>query len=155
VHEEGQVQRLVRAEGIEHGRARVRKQQHVGLVDLLEPANRRAVEHPALGEHIRVEGLSRHGEVLHGSGQVAEAHVDELHPLGLDEPQYLVAACEHELSLGAAAVLAAGALVPAPSVCHPASRQIRLLRMAAASGTRRMYSSGPAQHNLHRAPGGD
>ena len=110
VHEERQVQRLVRTERVKDRRAGVWKQQHVRFVNLLETADRRAVEHPALGEDALIERLSRHREVLHGAGQVAEAHVDELHPLRLDEPQYLVAACEHQLSLGAAAALTAGAV---------------------------------------------
>ncbi len=68
-------------------------------MNLLKAANRRTIKHPALGEDALVEGLGRHGEVLHGAGQVAEPHVNELHTFGLYEPQYLIATCEHQLSL--------------------------------------------------------
>jgi hypothetical protein len=37
----------------------------VRLVDGLEPADRRPVEHLALGEERLVDGLGRHVEVLH------------------------------------------------------------------------------------------
>jgi hypothetical protein len=37
--------------------------------------------------------------VLHGAGQVTEPYVDELDSLGCYEPQNLVTACEHPLSL--------------------------------------------------------
>src|SRR5580698_1303656 len=70
VDEEGQVQRLVCPEWVEYRGGRIRQQEHVRLVDLLEAAYRRAIEHPALGEDVRIERLGRHGEVLYGAGQV-------------------------------------------------------------------------------------
>ena len=99
---------------------RVRQQQHVRLVDLLEAADRRAVEHQAVAEDLLVEGLRGHREVLHGPGQVAEPDVDELHPLGLDEPQDLIAAGEHPLSLAPLAPLAGWR--PASGRCWNARR---------------------------------
>ena len=98
-HGEGQVQRLVLAERVEHGGGRVRYQQHVGLVDRLEAADRRSVEHPALGEHVRVERLHRNGEVLHGARQVTEPDVNELHVFLSDEPEDFFSTAEHQPSL--------------------------------------------------------
>ena len=54
------------------------QQLHVGLVDLLEPADRRAVEHQAVGEDPLAERRGGHGEVLHRARQVTEPDVDEL-----------------------------------------------------------------------------
>ena len=98
-HRERQVQRLVLAERVEHGRRRVRQQQHVGLVDGLEPADGRAVEHPPLGEDVRVEGRHRDGEVLDGTRQVAEPDVNELHLLLSDEREDFFGRTEHQPSL--------------------------------------------------------
>jgi hypothetical protein len=114
VHEERQVQRLVLAEDVDHRRARVRHQQHVRFMDLLEPADRRAVEHQPVLEHPAVERLDRHGEVLHGAGQVAEPDVDELDPLVGYVPQDLITAAEHQLSLAASASLARIVCRPVP-----------------------------------------
>jgi len=61
VHEERDVQRGVLAERVEHGRGRVGHEKHVGLVDLLEPADRGAIEHQPVGEGLLVEALHRHG----------------------------------------------------------------------------------------------
>ncbi len=57
---------------------RIGKQQHVGLVDRLEPANRGAVERQPFLEHGLVERVDRNGEVLHGARQIAEADIDVL-----------------------------------------------------------------------------
>ena len=59
VHEERQVERLVRAERVDDRGRRVRQQQHVGLVDLLEAADRRAVEHQPVGEYALLERRRR------------------------------------------------------------------------------------------------
>ena len=53
-----------------------------------------------VGEEVLVDRLSRHVEVLHDTGQVAEADVDELDVLVLDETQDLVRVAEHSSSLG-------------------------------------------------------
>ncbi len=87
------------AERVEHGGRRVRDQQHVGLVDRLEAADRRAVEHPALGEDVRVERLHRNGEVLHGARQVREPDVNELHVFLSDEREDFFSTAEHQPSL--------------------------------------------------------
>ena len=96
VHEEREVQGLVRAERVEHRRGRVRQQLHVGLVDLLETADRRAVEHEAVGEDAVTEGLRGHGEVLHRPRQVTEPDVDELHVLRRDEAEDFLGTAEHQ-----------------------------------------------------------
>ncbi len=99
VHEEREVQRLAGPERVDHGGGRVGQQQHVRFVDLLEAADRGAVEHQSVAEDLRVKGLRRDREMLHRPRQVAEPDVDELHRLRLDEPQHLIAACEHPPSL--------------------------------------------------------
>ena len=63
---------------------------HVGLVDRLEAADRGPVEHLTDGEEVLVDRLSRHVEVLHDTGQIAEPNVDELDVLVLDEREDLV-----------------------------------------------------------------
>ena len=96
VHEEREVQGLVRPERVEHRGGRVGQQLHVGLVDLLEPADRRAVEHEAVGEDPLTERRRGHGEVLHRSRQVAEPDVDELHVFLCDEAEDLLGTAEHQ-----------------------------------------------------------
>ena len=94
------VQRLLRPERVDVRGRHVRDELHVGLVDRLEPADRRAVEHLAVGEEVRVEGLGRHVEVLHDARQVAETDVDELDVLVPDEGQDFLGVAEHPLLLG-------------------------------------------------------
>ena len=86
------------AERVDEGGGRVREQHHVGLVDRLEAADRRAVEHQAVVEDALVERLGRDVEVLHDAGQVAEPDVDELDVLVLDVLQDLVGVVEHDTS---------------------------------------------------------
>ena len=78
VHEEVEVQRLGGAERVDLGGVEVGQQHHVGLVDRLEAANRRAVEGQAVLEHAVVERRGRDREVLHDTGQIAEPDVDVL-----------------------------------------------------------------------------
>ena len=85
VHGEVHDQRFGVAKRIDGRGFRIGKQQHVGLVDGLESANRRAVEGQPVLEHGFVEGIDRNGEVLHGARQVAEADVDVLDVLVLGE----------------------------------------------------------------------
>ena len=59
-----------------------------------------------VGEEVLVDRLRRHVEVLHHAGQVAEADVDELDVLVLDELQDLVGVAEHPSSFGVAAMAA-------------------------------------------------
>ena len=97
VDEEVDVQRLGLAERVEVRRRRVREQRHVGLVDRLEAADRGAVEAEAVVEDALVERRHRHREVLHDAGQVAEADVDHLDALVLDELEQLIAVVEHSV----------------------------------------------------------
>ena len=85
MHEEVHVQRPGFAERVDGRGFRIGQQQHVGLVDRLEPANRGAVEGQAFLEHGLVEDVNRNCEVLHGARQVTEADVDILNVLVLDE----------------------------------------------------------------------
>ena len=96
---EVQRERLRRAERVDVCRRRVGDQLHVRLVDRLEAADRRAVEHQAVDEEVLVEGARRHVEVLHDARQVAEPDVDELDVLVLDVAQDLVGVLEHPTSL--------------------------------------------------------
>jgi hypothetical protein len=75
-------------ERVDDGRRGVRHQDHVGLVDALPAGDRRAVEHLAVGEQALVDGMRRHGDVLLLAARVAEAEVDELRALVLDQLQY-------------------------------------------------------------------
>ena len=67
----------------------IRHQQHVGLLDLLEAPDRRAVEPGTLLEAVQRQLVRRHRVVLHQAGQVGEAKVDDLDALGLDQAQDL------------------------------------------------------------------
>ena len=57
---------------------RVEHQQHVRLVDLLEPADRRPVERDAVLEGVRLQHVGRDGEMLPDAGQVGEAEIHHL-----------------------------------------------------------------------------
>ena len=80
-------ERLVLQERVDHGGVRIRHQDHVRLLDLLEAADRRAVEPVALLEGVRRELVGGDREVLHQAREVAEAEVDDLDPLALDDPE--------------------------------------------------------------------
>jgi len=95
-------ERLLTPERVDEGGLRVGDELHVRLVDRLEAADRRPVEHQPLGEHVGVERLGGGGEVLHHTRQVAEAHVHELHALVADVAQDLVSVAEHASSSPAA-----------------------------------------------------
>ena len=79
----------VLAERIEHRGVRIRDQEHVRLLDLLETADRRTVESETVLEHVLGELVRRNREVLHQSRQVAEPNVDDLDVAVLDELQYV------------------------------------------------------------------
>ena len=68
----------VLGEGVHDRGVRVRNQDHVRLLDLLEAADRRAVETEALLEGILGNLFERDREVLHQSGKVREPDVEEL-----------------------------------------------------------------------------
>ena len=65
----------------------VRHQEHVGLLDLLEAADGRAVEADPVLEDASVELRDGDREVLHQARQVAEAEVDDLRPALLQHGQ--------------------------------------------------------------------
>src|SRR5271166_4695468 len=67
-------------------------------MDLLEPADGRAVEHEAVGEDFFTERHGGHGEVLHRSRQVTEPDVDELHVFLRDKAEDLFGTAEHQPS---------------------------------------------------------
>ncbi len=75
--------------GSSDGGVRVREQEHVRLLDLLEAPDRGAVEAVALGEAVLGQGVGGNGEVLHEPRKIAEAEVDDLDALALDEGQDL------------------------------------------------------------------
>jgi hypothetical protein len=83
-------QRPAGPERVDERRVRVGDQDHVRFLDLLEAADRRAVEPDALLEHVGRELRRRHREVLHQAGQVTETHVDDFDALVADELQHLV-----------------------------------------------------------------
>ena len=64
---------------------RVGDQEHVGLLDLLEPADRRPVEAETVLEDVGGQLVRGDGEVLHEPGKVAESHVDDVDTCVLDQ----------------------------------------------------------------------
>ena len=86
-HEAVDHERLAGPERVDVGRRRVGHQDHVRLLDLLEPPDRRAVEAVAVLERRLAQHPRRDGDVLHDAGEVAEAEVDELDALRLDHGQ--------------------------------------------------------------------
>ncbi len=74
-------------ERIDDRRARIRHQDHVGLVDALPTGDRRAVEHLAVFENAGIELVLRHRYVLLFAARVGEPEVDELDAFFLDELQ--------------------------------------------------------------------
>ena len=59
------------------------QEQHVALVDRLEPADARAVEAQAFREAVDLELPDRDAEVLPRPGEVDEPNVHDLDALGL------------------------------------------------------------------------
>src|SRR5439155_14626634 len=72
----------------ERGR-RVGDEHHVGLRDLLEAADRRAVEAEPLVEGVLVERMDRQPDVLPCAGQVDELEVDHPHVVLLGEGEHV------------------------------------------------------------------
>ncbi len=85
LHEAVDVQRLVGPEGVDDRRVGVGDQEHVGLLDLLEPPDRRAVEAVPVLERLLRQLVGRDGEVLHQAGEVAETEVDDFDVLALHQ----------------------------------------------------------------------
>ena len=82
-------ERRVLAERVDDRRVRVGDQEHVGLLDLLEAADRRAVEPVALVEAVRRQLVDRHREVLHEPGEVTEPEVHDLGARVLGQLQHV------------------------------------------------------------------
>ena len=76
------------AKRVEHRRVRIREQEHVGFLYLLEPSDRRPVESDSFVEDLIGESVCRNGEMLGQSWQVYEPEVDDLDTLVLDQAQY-------------------------------------------------------------------
>jgi hypothetical protein len=85
-------------ERVEDRRARVGDQDHVRLLDLLEPADRGTVEAVALLEPLLGQLVGRDREVLHQPGQVGEA---EVHDLDLGVPDQVENVSDRFGQLGA------------------------------------------------------
>jgi hypothetical protein len=81
-HEAVDHQGGMRQERVDVRSLRVRHQEHVGLLDLLESADGRSVEPVAGLEPVLGELVDGDGEVLHQAGKVAEPEVHHLR-LGL------------------------------------------------------------------------
>ena len=77
LHVADQHQRRHGGERIHLRRRRVGDQQHVGLVDRLESADRRAVEPEAILEDVLPQLRHRDREVLPEAGEIDEAQVDD------------------------------------------------------------------------------
>ncbi len=86
VDEAVDIEGLVIAERVDHRGRRVRQEDHVGLVDLLEAADRRSVEAVSLAHRILGQLVNRNRKVLHETGQIAEPEIDDLHTLVSCEP---------------------------------------------------------------------
>ena len=80
----------MRAERIEERGLLVRHQQHVGGVDLLEAADRGAVEAEALVDRVDVDRPGGERGVLPHPGQVGEAQVDHFDAVVLDRLDHVV-----------------------------------------------------------------
>ena len=87
-------------ERIEDRGGRVRQQQHVGLVDLLEAADGRPVEADPVGERLLVQAPQRHPHVLPRPGQVGELEVHHGRAVQLGEGEHVArlrgpVTCQH------------------------------------------------------------
>jgi len=74
-------------ERIEERRARVGNDQHVAFLDLLKPADRRAVEPDPVLKTVAVERARRHTEVLPQTGKIGEPQIDHRDLVVLDRLQ--------------------------------------------------------------------
>ena len=80
-------QRGLRKEGVDHGRAAIGHQGHVGVVDCAPARDRRSVEHQAVGERILIDLRKVEGHVLPLAARVCESPIDEFDVLGFDHRQ--------------------------------------------------------------------
>ena len=74
------VQRRVLRERVHVRRGGVELQEHVGFLDLLEPADRRAVEGLTVGELLVGQLVDRQRQVLHLPRQIGEAEIHDQGP---------------------------------------------------------------------------
>ncbi len=81
-HDEG----AVLAEGIEERRRRIRHEQHVRFLDLLEAADRGSVEAESLGDRLLIERARGKGGMLPHPGHIREAQIDDLDFMLPDRP---------------------------------------------------------------------
>ena len=88
-------ERALGAERVDVRRRHVGDQLHVGLVDVREAADRRAVEQLADREELLVDGRRRDVEVLLHTREVGEADVEELDIRLLDELEHFRRITEH------------------------------------------------------------
>ncbi len=72
------VQRGNRENRIHHRRIRIGNQEHVALVNLLEPADARAIEADAFAEQVVLEVFYWDGKMLPHARQVDKSQVDDL-----------------------------------------------------------------------------
>ena len=77
------------AERVDDDGVRIRHQEHVGLLDLLEAPDRGTVEPESVDETRLGQLVRRHREVLHEAGKIAETKVDDLDPFVSHEPDDL------------------------------------------------------------------
>ncbi len=85
-------------ERVDHGRGRVRHQQHIALVDGRPAADAGAVDPESVLERALIQLMDGKGYVVPQAGQVGEANVDHLHLVALGQCQYFF--CRHETSWG-------------------------------------------------------
>ena len=77
------------AEGVDDRSVGVGHEDHVRLLDLLEAADRRAIEPVALVEPILGQLGDRHREVLGQAREIAKPEVDDLDAFILGQPENL------------------------------------------------------------------
>ena len=90
----GDAERLFLEEGLHVHRGGVGEEEHVALVDVLEPPDARPVEAEPVLERAHVELLVGQREVLERAQQVGELDVDDPNALGLDEVEDFLPAGE-------------------------------------------------------------
>ena len=90
----GDAERLFLEEGLHVHRGGVGEEEHVALVDVLEPPDARPVEAEPVLERAHVELLVGQREVLERAQQVGELDVDDPDALGLDEVEDFLPAGE-------------------------------------------------------------
>jgi hypothetical protein len=88
-HRADQRDRRRLVERVQDRRGCIREQQHVRLVDLLEAADRRAVEADPVGERLLVQRRERHPHVLPGARKVGELQIDHARGVALGQGEHI------------------------------------------------------------------